>query len=102
MTNEQDTMNYVGRRTDAILDSRTIRETFLGFEDIYKLGQASIIGFFLALMQGNEDFRAEDFKMAMEQFMKNDIQLRCDVYGVMAEYMIREDINDRNSLYGKE
>ena len=86
--NEQDTMNYVDRRTDAILDSRTVRETFLAFQDMYKLGQASIIGFFLGL----EDFRAEDFKMAMEQFMKNDIQLRCDVYGVMAEYMAREDI----------
>ena len=90
--NEQDTMNYVGRRTDAILDSRTVRETSLAFEDIYKLGQASIIGLFLALMQGNEDFKAEDFKVAMEQVMKSDIQLRCDVYGVMAEYMAREDI----------
>ncbi len=90
--NEQDTINYVGRRTDAILDSRTIRETSLAFEDIYKLGQASIIGLFLALMQGNEDFKAEDFKVAMEQVMKSDIQLRCDVYGVMAEYMVREDI----------
>ena len=89
---EQDTMNYVGRRTNEILDSRTVRETFLAFEDIYKLGQASIIGFFLGLVQANEDFKAEDFKMAMEQFMKNDIQLRCDVYGVMAEYMDREDI----------
>ena len=59
--NEQDTMNYVGRRTDAILDSRTVRNTFLAFEDIYKLGQASVIGLFLALMQGNEDFKAEDF-----------------------------------------
>ena len=47
---------------------------------------------FLALMQGNEDFKAEDFKVAMEQVMKGDIQLRCDVYGVMAEYMTREDI----------
>ena len=92
MMNKQDTINYVGRRTDAILDSRTVRETFLAFEDIYKLGQASIIGFFLALMQGNEDFRAEDFKMAMEQFMKDDIQLMCDVYGVVEEYMAREDI----------
>lgn len=92
MMNEQDTINYVGRRTDAILDSRTIRETSLAFEDIYKLGQASIIGLFLALMQGNEDFKAEDFKVAMEQVMKSDIQLRCDVYGVMAEYMVREDI----------
>ena len=92
MMNEQDTINYVGRRTDAILDSRTVKETFLAFEDIYKLGQASIIGLFLGLMQGNEDFRAEDFKVAMEQVMKDDIQLRCDVYGVMAEYMTREDI----------
>ena len=92
MMNEQDTINYVGRRTNEILDSRTIRETFLAFEDIYKLGQASIIGLFLGLMQGNEDFRAEDFKVAMEQVMKSDIQLRCDVYGVMAEYMDREDI----------
>ena len=90
--NEQDTINYVNRRTDAILDSRTIRETSLAFEDVYKLGQASIIGLFLALMQGNEDFKAEDFKVAMEQVMKSDIQLRCDVYGVMAEYMTREDI----------
>ena len=90
--NEQDTINYMGRRTNAILDSRTVRETFLAFGDIYKLGQASIIGFFLGLMQGNEDFKAEDFKVAMEQFMKSDIQLRCDVYSVMAEYMTREDI----------
>ena len=90
--NEQETINYVGRRTDAILDSRTVRETFLAFEDIYKLGQASIIGLFLALMQGNKDFKAEDFKVTMEQVMKSDIQLRCDVYGVMAEYMTREDI----------
>ena len=82
----------MSRRTNEILDSRTVRETFLAFEDIYKLGQASIIGFFLGLVQANEDFKAEDFKMAMEQFMKNDIQLRCDVYGVMAEYMDREDI----------
>ena len=43
-------------------------------------------------MQGNEDFKAEDFKVAMGQVMKSDIQLRCDVYGVMAEYMAREDI----------
>ena len=43
-------------------------------------------------MQGNEDFRAEDFKVAMEQVMKSDIQLRCDVYGIMADYMTREDI----------
>ena len=92
MTTEQDTMNYVGRRTDAILDSRTVKETSLAFEDIYKLGQASIIGLFLALMQGNKDFKAEDFKVAMGQVMKSDIQLRCDVYGVMAEYMTREDI----------
>ena len=90
--NEQDTINYVGRRIDAILDSRTVRNTLLAFEDIYKLGQASVIGLFLALMQGNEDFKAEDFKVAMEQIMKGDIQLRCDVYGVMAEYMTREDI----------
>ena len=90
--NEQDTINYEGRRTDAILDIRTIRETFLAFEDIYKLGQANIIGLFLALMQGNEDFKAEDFKVVMEQVMKSDIQLRCDVYSVMAEYMTREDI----------
>ena len=90
--NEQDTINYVSRRTDAILDSRTIRETSLAFEDIYKLGQASIIGLFLALMQSNKNFKAEDFKVAMEQVMKSDIQLRCDVYGVMAEYMTREDI----------
>ena len=89
---EQNIMNYVSRRTDAILDSRTAKEIFLGFEDIYKLGQASMIGLFLALMQGNEDFKAEDFKVAMEQVMKGDIQLRCDVYGVMAEYMTREDI----------
>ena len=92
MMNEQDTMNYVGRRTNEILDSRTVKETSLAFEDIYKLGQASIIGLFLALMQGNEDFKAEDFKVGMEQVMKDDIQLRCDVYGVMAEYMTREDI----------
>ena len=90
--NEQDTINYVGRRTNAILDSRTIRETSLAFEDIYKLGQANIIGLFLALMQGNEDFKAEDFKVAMEQFMKDDIQMMCDVYEVVAEYMAREDI----------
>ncbi len=90
--NEQDTINYVGRRTDAILDSRTVKETSLAFEDIYKLGQASIIGLFLALMQGNEDFKAEDFKVGMEQVMKGDIQLRCDAYGVMAEYMAGEDI----------
>ena len=89
---EQNTMNYVGRRTDAILDSRTVKETFLAFEDIYKLGQASIIGLFLALMQANEDFKAENFKVAMEQVMKGDIQLRCDVYGIMADYMTREDI----------
>ena len=90
--NEQDKISYADRRTDAILDSRTVRETFLALGDIYKLGQASIIGLFLALMQGNEDFKAEDFKVAMEQVMKSDIQLRCDVYGVMAEYMTREDI----------
>ena len=90
--NEQDTMNYVGRRTDAILDNRTVRNTFLAFGDIYKLGQASIIGFVLGLVQANEDFKAEDFKMAMEQVMKGDIQLRCDVYGVMEEYMTREDV----------
>ena len=90
--NEQNTMNYVAKRTNEILDSRTIRDIFLSFEDIYKLGQASIIGFFLGLMQGNEDFRAEDFKVAMEQFMKSDIQLKCDIYGVMEEYMAREDI----------
>ena len=90
--NKQNTINYVVKRTDAILDSRTIRETFLAFEDIYKLGQASIIGFVLGLVQANEDYKAEDFKMAMEQVMKGDIQLRCDVYGIMADYMIREDI----------
>ena len=90
--NEQDAMNYITKRTNEILGSRTIRETSLAFEDIYKLGQASIIGFFLGLMQGNEDFKAEDFKVAMEQVMRSDIQLRCDVYGVMAEYMTREDI----------
>ena len=89
---EQNTINYVAKRTNEILDSRTVKETFLAFEDIYKLGQASIIGFFLGLMQGNEDFKAEDFKVAMEQAMKSDIQLRCDVYGVMAEYMDRTDI----------
>ena len=43
-------------------------------------------------MQGNEDFKAEDFKVAMEQVIKGDIQLRSDVYGVMAEYMTSEDI----------
>ena len=53
--NEQDTINYVSRRTDAILDSRTIRETSLAFEDIYKLGQASI----LALMQSNKNFNVK-------------------------------------------
>ena len=90
--NKQNTINYVVKRTNEILDSRTIRDIFFSFEDIYKLGQASIIGLFLALMQGNEDFKAEDFKVAMEQVMKSDIQLRCDVYGVMAEYMTREDI----------
>ena len=90
--NEQNTMNYVERRIVAILDSRTVKETSLAFEDVYKFGQASIIGLFLALMQGNEDFKAEDFKVAMEQIMKGDTQLRCDVYGVMAEYMTREDI----------
>ena len=89
---EQNTMNYVGRRTDAILDSRTVRETSLAFEDIYKLGQASIIGLFLGLVRVNEDFKAEDFKVAMEQVMKSDIQLRCDVYGIMADYMTREGI----------
>ena len=72
--NEQDTINYVGRRTDAILDSRTVKETSLAFEDIYKLGQASIIGLFLALMQGNEDFKAEDFKMGMKQVIKGNIK----------------------------
>ena len=90
--NEQNTMNYVAKRTNEILDSRTIRDIFLSFEDIYKLGQASIIGFFLGLMQSNEDFRVEDFKMAMEQFMKDDIQLMCDAYGVVEEYIAREDI----------
>ena len=90
--NEQDTINYVGRRTNEILDSRTMRDIFFSFEDVYKLGQASIIGLFLALMQGNEDFKAEDFKMAMEQFMKDDIQLMCDAYSVVEEYIAREDI----------
>ena len=89
--NEQDTINYVGRRTNEILDSRTMRDIFFSFEDVYKLGQASIIGLFLALMQGNEDFKAEDFKMAMEQFMKDDIQLMCDAYSVV-EDIAREDI----------
>ena len=88
---EQDTINYVGRRTNEILDSRTMRDIFFSFEDVYKLGQASIIGLFLALMQGNEDFKAEDFKMAMEQFMKDDIQLMCDAYSVV-EDIAREDI----------
>ena len=90
--NEQNTMNYVAKRTNEILDSRTVKEASLAFEDIYKLGQAGIIGLFLALMQGNEDFKAEDFKVAMEQVIKGDIQLRSDVYGVMAEYMTSEDI----------
>ena len=40
--NEQNTMNYVVKRTNEILDSRTIREASLAFEDIYKLGQAGI------------------------------------------------------------
>ena len=85
-------VNYITKRTNEILDSRTMRDIFFSFEDIYKLGQASIIGLFLALMQSNEDFRVEDFKMAMEQFMKDDIQLMCDAYSVVAEYMAREDI----------
>ena len=91
MMTEQNTINYVAKRTNEILDSRTVKETFLAFEDIYKLGQASIIGFFLGLMQGNEDFKAEDFKVAMEQFMKDDIQLMCDAYSVV-EDIAREDI----------
>ena len=90
--NKLNAVNYITKRTNEILDSRTMRDIFFSFEDIYKLGQASIIGLFLALMQSNEDFRVEDFKMAMEQFMKDDIQLMCDAYSVVAEYMAREDI----------
>ena len=89
---EQDTISYITKRTNEILDSKTIRKTFLEFEDIYKLGQASIIGFFLGLMQVNENFTAEDFKVAMEQFVKSDAQLRCGAYNFMAEYMASEGL----------
>lgn len=89
---EKNVMSYTSKRSKEIIQGNTVNDIDKCFESFYVLGQASIIGFFLSLKASNDNFTSEDFKEAMMQFIKQNIQLRCDTYGVMAEYMRREDI----------
>ena len=89
---EKNVMNYTSKRSEEIIQSNTINDISKCFGSLYILGQASIIGLFLSLMEANDNFTSEDFKKAMLQFIEDDIQIRRDTYGVMGEYMSREDI----------
>lgn len=78
--------SYIQSRSDEISKESKLQQSI---EDYYKLGQSSVYGLMLYLLD-REDIGKSDIKIYIIKALKDDVQLRSDTYGVWSEYLVNE------------
>lgn len=77
---------YIQERAEEIFNECNINTTM---ENYYKLGQSSVYGFVLYMLD-KEEFTKSDIKKFIVTNLKDDTQLRCDSYDIWGECLKNE------------